>query len=387
MNGTAAGRRALFVSFVANSRSTGMGKWTHEVADGLRRRGWEVGLLFAEDFPLSARAGRFAVLVAPLAIAAALFRRRREFDAAVVHEPSAFWCALLARVLPSAPRLVAMSHGVESNGFRALLAAERAGLAQVGRGSRIKAALLRRWQSDGALRMADKVLCLSASDAEYLRSELGIPPERIARFVNGVDGAVFGATDPGADRPGRRVLVVAPWIDRKGSRALPRLWARVRDAVPDARLTLVGTFVGAEAIRPDFRAEDRASVEAIPRVEDALRMAELYASHDIFLMPSLFEGSPLSLLEAMAAGKAVAASRVCGIPDIVTDPAAGVLFDPLDPEAAGDAVAGLLTEPDRAREAGRRAKERARELTWDATAEAVARALEDATKKRRTGGT
>ncbi len=65
---------------------------------------------------------------------------------------------------------------------------------------------------------------------------------------------------------------------------------------------------------------------------------------DIFVMPSLVEGFPLSLLEAMAVGKPVIASNIGGIPEIVKDRESGILVPPRDPEALAEAIVELLKD-------------------------------------------
>ena len=78
---------------------------------------------------------------------------------------------------------------------------------------------------------------------------------------------------------------------------------------------------------------------------------------DVLVVPSLTEGSPLVVLEAMAAGVPVVASSVGGIPDQIRHQREGLLVPPGDPETLGDALYGLLRDPAYARllgEAGRR---------------------------------
>ena len=81
---------------------------------------------------------------------------------------------------------------------------------------------------------------------------------------------------------------------------------------------------------------------------------------DIFVLPSLSEGSPLSLIEAMVAGKAIIASDIPGIREIVRHNEEAILVDPSDAEALKRAILLLYNNPDLRTKLGRRAKERAK---------------------------
>src|SRR5690606_17021602 len=71
----------------------------------------------------------------------------------------------------------------------------------------------------------------------------------------------------------------------------------------------------------------------------------LLASADVFVLPSRLEGLPLSLLEALAAGRPVVASSIGGIVDVVRDGIEALLVPPDDPAALADAVRRVLHEP------------------------------------------
>jgi glycosyltransferase involved in cell wall biosynthesis len=262
-----------------------------------------------------------------------------------------------------------MCHNVESHHFRTMVGYTRHQLADVSLLARVRAPLLRSWQSDGTIRLADQVLCLSAADARYITDRLGVPAARVTHFPNGV-----AADDivPHASRSGAAVLWVGGWLDVKGRRVLPALWRRVREEVPGARLTLAGTGLAPQAVLAEFDPRDRDSVAALPRVEKAEEMRRLYAACDVYLLCSLSEGSPLSLLQAMAAGSAVVATRVGGVPDLVTDGVHALLFHPEDGAGGAALVARLLRDPAAARRLGDAAQQRARELPWRRAAETVA---------------
>ncbi len=79
------------------------------------------------------------------------------------------------------------------------------------------------------------------------------------------------------------------------------------------------------------------------------------------VVPSIYEGMPLVVLEAMVAGVPVVASRVSGIPEVVLDPETGWLVPPEDPEALAAALVELLESPEAARQRGQRGRQRLEE--------------------------
>jgi glycosyltransferase involved in cell wall biosynthesis len=105
--------------------------------------------------------------------------------------------------------------------------------------------------------------------------------------------------------------------------------------------------VGDGELREDLRAcVDRLGLSARVHFLGARRdLGDLLEAIDLFVMPSLWEGLPLSMVLAMGAGLPVVASRVAGIPEVVKNGVTGLLVPPGDVSALGSALARLVSDP------------------------------------------
>jgi glycosyltransferase involved in cell wall biosynthesis len=87
----------------------------------------------------------------------------------------------------------------------------------------------------------------------------------------------------------------------------------------------------------------------------------ILAAADVFVLSSLWEGNPLSIMEAMAAGKPVIATAVGGVPELVEDGVSGILVPPRTPDALAEAMILLAREAVLRRKMGEVARQRALE--------------------------
>jgi glycosyltransferase involved in cell wall biosynthesis len=153
-----------------------------------------------------------------------------------------------------------------------------------------------------------------------------------------------GASDELEIEPDAPLIVsVANFKPFKGHEHLLRAAALVRHRIPGVRFVLAG--VGPKEPEIKRLAADLdldGSVVFAGFRPDAPRLT---ASADVFVLPSEHEGLPIALLEAMALGRAVVATNVGGIPEVVRDGADAVLVGPRDPEALASAIVTLLTDP------------------------------------------
>src|SRR5262249_26050094 len=123
------------------------------------------------------------------------------------------------------------------------------------------------------------------------------------------------------------VMFLGSWIPEKGSYVLPKIWESVLSRRPSARLVLVGTGLPSDIVLRSFDPLLRSQVTVVAAFRGGEELAHHLRSARVFLLPSLREGSPLALLEAMSAGRSIVASRVGGVDDVLEDERTGLLFD------------------------------------------------------------
>ena len=205
------------------------------------------------------------------------------------------------------------------------------------------------------------IVTVSAFSRDELVELLGADPGGIAIVPGGVDGRFTPAADTGAARRTHGlarpyVLCVASHTARKNLAAL----------VPAARaLAAEGVELAvAGGHRPQFaREQGLEALKLLGHVDDAL-LPGLYAGAEAFVLPSLYEGFGLPVLEAMASGTPVVTTTAGALPETCGG-AARLVGDPSGIAEALTTLLGDSAERARLREAGRA---RARELTWERTA-------------------
>ncbi|MDP8899836.1 MAG: glycosyltransferase family 4 protein [Actinomycetota bacterium] len=205
-----------------------------------------------------------------------------------------------------------------------------------------------------ALSAAHGVVAVSQGVHDSLADVLG--PGRVRLVENGVDVERFRGKGPPHDRP--RVLYVGLLTPRKGVVDLLRASELLRSRGVSHELVIVGGT-------PDEGPEAEAEVRAVAGDGVVLRgvrpheeMPAVYRDADVFCLPSWWEAMPLSVLEAMASGLPVVATRVGDIPRIVDDEVTGILVPARDHEALADALEVYLADSGRRRAAGQAGRER-----------------------------
>ena len=227
-----------------------------------------------------------------------------------------------------------------------------------------------------ALRRAAAIITLVPHTAHLLRED-GIPEDVVHVLPSGFDPDIFLRGSEGSDAedafpglPRPRIGYVGRLAGQKRPDLLVEAFTRMRDR--SARLVIVGDGPLHRVVQSAVHrspARDRITVTGfVPHTE----VPGVLASLDVLVLPSVYEEMGSILVEAMASGLPVVASRVGGIPDVVEDGGTGVLVPPGDPEALAAALDELVTDPCRRERLGAAARRRARRYSWPELAGRVA---------------
>ncbi len=240
--------------------------------------------------------------------------------------------------------------GVGWEGHSGVWAARDAGIEVVLRTEHLPYVITERWQHDEYMRMQDTIDAIICVSEESRRGfeRAGISPAKLYVVRNGIKppqgianrNAVLA--DLGLFSDARMVLTVGRMTHQKG-------YPYLLDAVPSVLAQHPRTFflvagVGHEEENLKAQVERlgiTANVFFLGRRGDVPR---LMAACDLFVLPSLFEGLPLVVLEAMSMGKPVIGTRVCGTSEAVIDRVTGALVEPKNALALADAIIAALDD-------------------------------------------
>jgi teichuronic acid biosynthesis glycosyltransferase TuaC len=201
-----------------------------------------------------------------------------------------------------------------------------------------------------AAQRADASIGVCAALMDVLR-QWGIPDQQLHVMRNGVDLQRFSPQEPAQARQALAVagapvlLSVGHLIERKGHHLVVAAMPKVLAQFPQARLLIAGE--GEERGRLTALIESlnlQASVTLVGAIANE-KMAQWYSAADLMVLASSREGWANVLLEAMACGTPVVATRIWGTPEVITTDAVGVLVDERSSDGLASAMLSLLQNP------------------------------------------
>ncbi len=209
-----------------------------------------------------------------------------------------------------------------------------------------------------------KVVAVSEAIEKELHA-IGVGPEKVELIFNGVGTEKFRVSDRslraelGIGPETKVVGSVSRLSDEKGLDLLIQAAAAAAESFPEAVFVIVGDGPARGALEDKARA--LGLKEKVIFTGIRTDMARVYAAFDIFVLPSLMEGLPMVLLEAMAAARPVLATSVGAIPRVVEDGRDGLLIPAGDAGAIGEGLCRLLGDGGLAGRLGRSARKRVEE--------------------------
>lgn len=346
----------------------------------LAKRGHLVDCWFLGDvLAKPARSKRFEALIFAVSLAKRILRERTKYDVVNIHAP--WGCAYgVARKFfrpTGAPPYVFTMQGSEEQFVRAMRDEDRKGRASnFGWKNRAWHRVYHQTMYNYSIETADLGVVANREGQIAAERKRGRKSGRISFVPNGTEERFFIPREF-PDRADLRLLYVGTWLDRKGMFYLAEGFRLLVKRVPTVSLTIAGCLESESTIQMSFAPEVRDRVSVIPFVTRA-EMPGLYAKHDIFVFPSLVEGMPLTLLEAMATAMPVVTTNVCGMADVVEDGVNGLLIPPADAESLAAVVERLCNSAELRKQLGSTAQETMKQYTWERVVSGLEEALRTA---------
>lgn len=228
----------------------------------------------------------------------------------------------------------------------------------------------RRWMERSTAKLwCRRLIVVSPALREEIAAWFGLPVGRFVAIPNGVDTSRFRPMpdldkaalkrdllgDPAARGDTPLVLNVARLVPQKGLAYLARAARLVLDARPDARFAVVGQGPLKDDLLKQVEELDLDGKFILAGVRSDV--PELMAAGDVFVLSSLWEGLPISLLEAMSSGCPVVATEVGGVGGVVQSDRTGLLVPAEDPDALAQAILRCLNNPQEAQQRAAAARE------------------------------
>lgn len=221
------------------------------------------------------------------------------------------------------------------------------------------------------LNQVDKILVRAPEFFPWLAG-LGVHPDKIIVTPSGIDDCALEPADGSQFRSehalsGKVIFFMGRIHPIKGLHTLLLAMPKIIAQVKDAKLVMVGPDqIGykAELLSLAKSLAIQNSILFLDPIQDFKEKQQAYAACNVFVLPSLFEGTSQAIFGAMAQGKPIVASNRGGIPYQITDGVEGLLIPPDDPEKLADSVIRILSDPKFATKLAEGAKKRARLFTY-----------------------
>lgn len=358
--------RILIAAGVPRRREGGVAGVVNNLGHELACLGHHVTYIFLEDLiEADSVVPRFRELVFSYRLARYILANRKKFTVVNLHAPAGFLYGILRQLSRrnDLPPYVMTLHGLEERRVRVMTQENTKGRAwHFGWKNRAWHRFYHFPRFRWSIYTANGANACARDVWTYLTLRYKMDHNRLAYIPHGVESRFFRAREYGIlEKP--RLLFVGTWLDQRGIFYIRDVLRSLLAINQEFAMTFVGTSCP-DAEITDFFGHDLASriqiLNAVPR--DQIHL--VYAEHDIFVFPSLVEGLPCVLMEAMAAGMPVITTETCGMPDVVEDDFNGLLIPPADSAALEEAILSLTRSESLRARLGRAASASMRRYTW-----------------------
>lgn len=242
------------------------------------------------------------------------------------------------------------------------------------------------FQADLGFKCSKFLLVLNQADCNYTIEHYGRTNRDIFVYRNGIDHVIDQqeAKRPlstvtahfSSLLPSIKLLFLGSWLTRKGIRDIVNASVLLHEHKINYEWVLAGTGVNPEIVLADFPDDIRKNILVIQSFNSKEEEAWLYHFCDLFILPSLFEGQPLALLQAMAYGKCCITTNSCGQADLIQNGRNGYLYEPGDYRKLADLIEQADTNPHLRESIGRNAQKSVSNRYWKTVSEELVAAID-----------
>ncbi len=304
----------------------------------------------------------------PYAAYKAYKRLARKADVFLVHE-----CVSGPFINLGIP-LVIHSHGLERRAWDIALKSNDGAIHEITWKRKITFPLWHLRHCDVGFQKASLVLLCNQQDADFAKKYYAQDGECYYVYQNGVCPAQIDEQVPANNQ--FTILFLASWLKRKGNNTLIEAAEFLYKSGLQLNWLLAGTCLQEEKVLADWPNELRSSVEVIPFYQPNIEQS-IFARSNIFLLPSVFEGQCLSLLQAMETGRCCITTNCCGQLDLIQHNYNGLLHDPGNAQQLASLIEQCVTNESLRIRLGKNAKNSVKGRSWEKVSDVIVDRIEE----------
>jgi glycosyltransferase involved in cell wall biosynthesis len=363
----------LMASGVPKRREGGVAAIIYNLGSELKKLGHQVTYVFLEDLVAPGTVPqRFLELRFAFRLSQYIQKTKGKFAVVNLHAPAGVAYGLCRKFWssPAEPPYVMTLHGLEERRVQVMKREAKKGRARnFGWKNRSWHRVYHFPRFRWSIRTADAVHVFCRDVWNILQLDYGVPPDRIAYIPNGVEARFFVTRRYLANVP-VRLLYAGTWLDQRGIYYLREALQNLKAELPGMTLTIAGAAVPDDEVLRFFGDDLTPRIVMRPTVA-AEKMPELYAEHDALIFPSLMEGLPTVVMEAMASGMSVITTETCGMPDVIETEFNGLLIPPGNSEALTQTIRRVAQSAELRERLGQAAQQSMRRHTWERAARSL----------------